>query len=147
MKTLKAIARFILSLILLMVTFATVVEVTYEICYEYFSFYRATDKIIALSLSALVTLVTFITIVKCGLSGFFKKAFYLNRSKANPCYMAQPYSVIALGAIWYAVNWMASHVLIAIDWIYYEEPFWPVIIASALVFWLYYPALWGKNSK
>ena len=150
MKTLKALARLILGLILLIAIFGTVTEVTSEICYEFFGFYRKTRNIIGTTIGTLVTLVTFIIIVKYGLSGFFKKAFHLhrlNRHTANPCYMVQPYSVIALGAIWYAVNWMAYNVLNALDLIHYWEHHWPIIIASAFVFWLYYPVIWGKVSK
>jgi hypothetical protein len=77
---------------------------------------------------------------------FIKEILDLNRSKANPCYMAQPYSVIALGAIWYAVNWMAYEIFMEFDWISRHDKHWPAIAASAFVFWLYYPVFWGKKS-
>jgi hypothetical protein len=104
---------------------------------------------LAFALTVLATLVAFITIVKRDPSAFnsdIKKVCGFNRSKANPCYMAQPYSVIALGAIWYAVNWMAYEIFMEFDWISRHDKHWPAIAASAFVFWLYYPVFWGKKS-
>tara|TARA_R110000764_G_scaffold153138_1_gene241000 strand:+ start:31 stop:543 length:513 start_codon:yes stop_codon:yes gene_type:complete len=146
---LKALACLIIALALPPVAFFTFGYGTFFLVHDVFELDFDLSNDLAFASAVLATLVAFIIIIKRDPSAFksaIKKAFYLNRSKANPCYMAQPYSVIALGAIWYAVNWMTYKLFLEFDWFYYEDKHWPAIVASAFVFWLYYPVFWGKKS-